>query len=211
MKICVFINEKGGVGKSSISINCAAALHRQGRKVVLVDADPQGTTRDWRSASPEDANLPSVIVADRPELMKTLRSSINADIVIIDTPAKADKMTSSAIGIADSAIIVMQPSAADIWASAAAVKMIQSKRDLGGSIEAAIVINRVRANTKLSKEVLAGEWNAYGISQLKTTVGDRTAFAQAMGDGVSIYETRDSVGKAHIDALIAELGEMKWL
>lgn len=53
MKVIALLNEKGGAGKSTVAINLACALHRQGRKVVLIDADPQGTARDWREASPE--------------------------------------------------------------------------------------------------------------------------------------------------------------
>lgn len=210
MQVIVFLNEKGGVGKSSVSANFSAALHRQGKKVVLVDADPQGTARDWRSASPENANLPPVVALDRPEMMKSIKT-LDAEFVIVDTPAKAEKMTAAAIGMADTAIIVMQPSAADIWASAAAVKMIQQKLDLGGKVNAAFLANRVSAGTKLSKEVIAGEWNEYGIAQLKTTIGNRVAFAQALSDGLSIYDTTDTAGKAEIDALINEMKVLKWL
>lgn len=210
MIIIAFINEKGGVGKSSISTNVAAALHRLGTKVVLVDADPQGTARDWRSTSPEDANLPNVIALDRPEMLKALKT-IDADIVIIDTPAKAEKMTAAVIGVAHTALLVIQPSGADIWASAAAVKMLQQKLDLGGKINAAFLVNRTSGGTKLSKEVLSGAWNEYGFPQLKTTIGNRVAFAQALGDGVSIYETSDAAGKAEINALVDEMRDSSWL
>jgi chromosome partitioning protein len=204
MKIVALLNEKGGTGKSTLSQNIAVCLHRQGKRVVLVDADPQGTTRDWRSASPENANLPNVIALDRPEMLVSLKS-IDADIVIIDTPAKAEKMTASVIRFADTALIVIQPSGADIWASAAAVRLIQQKIDVGGKIVAAFLANRVSGSTNLSKEVLAGEWNEYGIEQLEATIGNRVAFAQALTDGLSIYDTADRVAKAEIDLLVGEL------
>lgn len=204
MKIIALLNEKGGTGKSTLSQNIAACLHRQGRRVILVDADPQGTTRDWRSASPENANLPNVIALDRPEMLPSLKS-IDADIAIIDTPAKAEKMTASVIRFADSALIVIQPSGADIWASAAAVRLIQQKIDVGGKIIAAFLANRVSGATNLSREVLSGQWNEYGIEQLETTIGNRVAFAQALTDGLSIYDTTDRAGKAEIDLLVGEL------
>ena len=204
MKIIALLNEKGGTGKSTLSQNIAACLHRQGRRVILVDADPQGTTRDWRSASPENANLPNVIALDRPEMLPSLKS-IDADIAIIDTPAKAEKMTASVIRFADTALIVIQPSGADIWASAAAVRLIQQKIDVGGKIIAAFLANRVSGATNLSREVLSGQWNEYGIEQLETTIGNRVAFAQALTDGLSIYDTTDRAGKAEIDLLVGEL------
>jgi len=204
MKIIALLNEKGGTGKSTLSQNIAVCLHRQGKRVILVDADPQGTTRDWRSASPENADLPNVIALDRPELLSSLKS-IDADIAIIDTPAKAEKMTASVIRFADAALIVIQPSGADIWASAAAVRLIQQKIDVGGKIIAAFLANRVSGSSNLSKEVLAGEWNEYGIEQLESTVGNRVAFAQALTDGLSIYDTTDRTGRAEIDLLVDEL------
>jgi chromosome partitioning protein len=204
MKIVALLNEKGGTGKSTLSQNIAACLHRQGKRVILVDADPQGTTRDWRSASPENANLPNVIALDRPEMLPSLKS-IDADIAIIDTPAKAEKMTASVIRFADAALIVIQPSGADIWASAAAVRLIQQKIDVGGKIIAAFLANRVSGATNLSKEVLSGQWNEYGIEQLETTIGNRVAFAQALTDGLSIYDTTDRAGRAEIDLLVGEL------
>lgn len=204
MKIIALLNEKGGTGKSTLSQNIAVCLHRQGKRVILVDADPQGTTRDWRSASPENANLPNVIALDRPEMLAALKS-IDADIAIIDTPAKAEKMTASVIRFADAALIVIQPSGADIWASAAAVRLIQQKIDVGGKIIAAFLANRVSGSSNISKEVLTGEWNEYGIEQLDSTVGNRVAFAQALTDGLSIYDTADRTGRAEIDLLVDEL------
>ena len=96
MKIIAFLNEKGGTGKTTVSINLAVALHRQGKNVMLVDADPQGTARDWRAASPEGADLPPVVALDRAQLLSSI-DSFNADVVLIDTPGKADAISAMAL------------------------------------------------------------------------------------------------------------------
>lgn len=211
MKVIALLNEKGGAGKSTLALNIASALHRAGRRVVLIDADTQGTARDWREASPEGANLPPVVALDRPEMLLQSIKTLAADVAVIDTPAKAERMSANVVRIADIALIPVQPSAADVWASAAAVKLVQSKLDLGGQINAAFVATRVSGTTKLSKEILAGEWNEYGVPMLDSSVSNRVAYAQSLSDGVSVYETHDSTARTEIDRIINELESKKWL
>lgn len=210
MKIIAVLNEKGGTGKSTVAINLATALHRRGRRVVLIDADPQGTARDWRAASPEGVDLPAVVALDRPQLLTSI-STLTADIVVIDTPAKAESMAASVIRVAHTALIVIQPSGADVWASAATVKLIRQKIDVGGQIDAAFLVNRASSSTKLSKLIRDGGWNEYGLDQLDSTLGNRVAFAQALTDGVSVYDLHDASAKTEFDAVLTELEAARWL
>lgn len=210
MKIIAIINEKGGTGKSTISTNLATALHRRGSKVVLVDADPQGTARDWREGSPEGANLPPVIALDRPQMLNSI-SALDADYVVIDGPAKAEAMAAAIVRIAHVALLIIQPSGADLWASAATVKLIRSKLDVGGRIDAAFLINRASGVSKLSKLVKEGSWNEYEIDQLSSTIGNRVAFAQALTDGLSVYDKADAQAKTEVDSVINEMELAKWL
>lgn len=211
MKIIALLNEKGGTGKSTVASNLATALHRQGKRVVLVDADPQGTSRDWRAASPENADLPPVVAIDRAQSLANSLGSLSADIVIIDAPAKAEQMAAAIVRVSHVALLVIQPSGADVWASAAAVKLIQARRDAGGEIDAAFLVNRTSGTTKLSKLIKDGSWNEYGIEQLTATVGNRIAFAQAMTDGVSVFDLADATAKSEILAIITEMEAARWL
>jgi chromosome partitioning protein len=210
MKIIALMNEKGGSGKSTIATNLATALHRRGQRVVLVDADPQGTARDWRAASPEGADLPPVVALDRPQMLESIKT-LNADVVVIDTAAKAEAMAANAVRIANIALVVIQPSGADVWASAATVKLLKQKQDVGGQIDAAFIVNRTSGTTKLSKLIKGGEWNEYGFDQLDATLGNRVSYAQALTDGVSVFDLHDANAKAEVMAIIKELEDAQWL
>ena len=211
MKIIACINEKGGSGKSTIACNLATALHRRGQRVVLIDADPQGTARDWRAASPEGADLPPVVAIDRAPNLSSSLKTLNADYAVIDTPAKAGDMAAAIVSAADVALIVIQPSGADVWASAATVRLVRQKLDMGREIDAAFLVNRAAANTKLSRLIKEGDWNEYGIDQLASTVGNRAAFAQALTDGLSVYDLNDTAAQTEITNIINELEAAQWL
>lgn len=212
MKIISVLNEKGGTGKSTVATNLATALHRQGQRVVLLDCDPQGTARDWRDASPEGADLPPVLGVDRPQMLASSLNGINAEIAIIDSPAKAESMSAAIVRVSHVALLVIQPSGADLWASGAAVKLIEAKRDMGGEINAAFLVNRTSGATKLSKLVKSGEWNTYeGIDKLDASIGNRAVFATAMTDGLSVLDYADAKAKEEIQAIIQELKEAQWL
>jgi chromosome partitioning protein len=211
MKIIATLNEKGGTGKSTIATNLATALHRRGKRVVLIDADPQGTARDWRAASPEGADLPSVVAVDRPHLLARSLAGVAADYVVIDGPAKAESMAAAILRVAHIALLVIQPSGADVWASAATVQMIQTKRAAGQEIDAAFLVNRATANTRLAKLIKEGDWNGYDIEQMATTIGNRVAFAEALSNGVSVLDLNDGAAKGEINRIINEMEAAKWL
>jgi chromosome partitioning protein len=210
MKIISMLNEKGGSGKSTVATNMATALHRRGLNVVLVDADPQGTARDWRDKSPAGINLPPVVAMDRPQMLSSL-GSLNADFIIIDTPAKAEEMSASAIRYTDLALVVIQPSGADIWACAPTVKMLKAKVNIGGKIDVAFLTNRTIQNTKLAREIEDGDWNGYDFNQLTSTLSNRTVYAQALTDGLSVFDYKNQDAINDINKLIAELEEARWL
>lgn len=212
MKIISVLNEKGGTGKSTVATNLATILHREGRRVVLLDCDPQGTARDWRDASPTGADLPPVLAVDRPQMLASSLNGINAEIAIIDSPAKAESMSAAIVRATHVALLVIQPSGPDIWASSAAVKLIQAKRDMGEDIDAAFLVNRTSGSTKLSKLVKTWDWNTYeGIENLESSIGNRAVFATAMTNGLSILDYSDAKATEEMKSVVQELKESRWL
>lgn len=212
MRVISLLNEKGGTGKSTLATNLASAFARRGRRVILVDADTQGTARDWRNASPSDADLPTVVPLDRPQVLKTALRSLPADVVVIDAPGSAGDMTASVVAVSDVALVVLAPSAGDAWASVSAIKLIENVRALGRDVHAGFLLNRVDARTNMAKFFQAGEWREqYPIDCLAAGVRYRASFVNALGMGVSVFETADKQAQQDVLDVIDELEARKWL
>src|SRR5512134_3300433 len=123
--ILALLNQKGGVGKSTISVHIAAGLAKRGRRIMLVDADPQGSALDWSATRSAEPMFP-VIGLPRPNLHKEMPSHAGRyEDVVIDGPPRVNELTRSALLAADFALIPVQPSPYDVWAAKEIVDLIR--------------------------------------------------------------------------------------
>lgn len=212
MKIAV-LNQKGGVGKTTLSIHIASTLALTGKRVLLIDADAQGSSQDWSSIRKKE-NLFNVVGISKNIIHKEMPTlSESYDHVVIDGPPHVSSVSKSAIAAADFVLIPVQPSPYDIWASADIVNLIRDMKDTLSGIkefDVAFVINRIIPNTIIGKDVKEALEVYKDIPVLKSTLTQRVTFAETAGEGTSaIEDDPDSIAGKEIKSLVKEILNFK--
>lgn len=205
--IVAMLNQKGGVGKTTITINLARELQAKGERVLVVDSDPQGSARDWHSAS--NGELLNVVGLDRPTLDKDIKKiSENYDWVIIDGAPQLENMAISAIKCADIILIPVQPSPYDIWASEDLVSVIKSRQEVSyGKPKAAFLISRQIAKTLIGKEAREA-LSGYELPVFTAGTFQRVIYTNTAAIGTTVIDAEPaSEASSEIKAIANELRE----
>lgn len=201
------MNQKGGVGKTTLGLAIAACLARTGARVLLIDADPQGSALDWAAAR-ESEPLFSVVGFPRASIHKEIgQIGQGYDHIVIDGPPRVTDLARSAIMASDCVVIPVQPSPYDIWAADEVVKLIEEARVYKDNLKSVFVVNRKITNTAIGRDV-ADALAAYPVHVLQSAVTQRVIFAESAAQGQAVFEI-DPTGPAaaEIEAVVAELME----
>ena len=206
--IIAFLNQKGGVGKTTLSTSFASALTQAKHKVLLIDADPQRGVLTWaehREAQP----LFPVIGLPSDKLHREMNAhAANYDHIVIDAPPQVSSIAKSIILAADLILIPVQPSPHDIWSAGEVVKLIEDAGTFKDNIKTSFIVNRKIVNTALGRDVFAALEN-YPFPVLQTAIGQRVAFAESAAVGASVLETEpNGAASCEILSLLKEVLEL---
>ncbi len=185
-KIISFLNQKGGVGKTTISTNIAVSLQMDNQKVLLVDSDPQGSLRDWNEAN--EGKLIPVVGLDRETLAKDIEGVKSGyDIVIIDGAPQSSKLVAAAIKVSHLVIIPVTPSPYDVWACSDLIEIIKARQEVtNGSPVCRFLISRSRKGTNLSEDIIEA-LSGYEIPILENRTTHREVYAKTASEGLTVY------------------------
>ena len=189
MRKIMVLNSKGGCGKSTIATNLASYYASyEGKKVTLVDFDPQGSSLDWLKVRPK-------ILADITAINATkeaVRFSKDTEVVIMDVPARIEgRELAGLVKRVETIIIPVLPSPIDIRAAANFIKeLLTSARVSRKETKVAVIANRVRENT-LSYHALYAFLKSLKIPFV-TTIRDTQNYIHAEEKGVGIFEMAPS-------------------
>jgi chromosome partitioning protein len=181
-------NGKGGTGKTTLAVLLAHALAKSGKRVAILDLDPQGTARKWL----KEYDGSKVVEYD---------SGSKYDAVFIDTPPRLEALP-TALASCSVAVIVCSPSPADLWTTqttTAAIRLHLPKR-----AKLRLLFNGVQTNTVLSRN-LPDLAERIGVKALTATISRRQCYQHSalLGWRALDLAARDEIFKAALEIISA--------
>lgn len=204
--VIAVINQKGGAGKTTLAMNLAAGLSRRA-DTILLDLDPQGSSRQWASLGA--APFPAIVkqIAGKWDA-RTLHQNYRAyRHLVLDCPPSLESHASlQALRACDVALIPVLPSPIDLWASLRLPEEIAEARKSNQRLKAYLVLNQLEPRSALSgamHDALA----EFGLPVLEAAMRRRAIYRNAALEGMSVYQmgSRGEVAAAEIEAIINEV------
>lgn len=206
-KIIGIIQVKGGAGRSTLSTNLAGELSKIG-PTVLIDCDmPQGTSASWfalREQAGKAGQLQIDTASTHRELVGKVEQHQGADFIVLDGPPRIAEITRAILILADLCLIPVGASAAEIWATSDILTLIEEAKKVK-PIHSRMVWTRYRSFTKLAQELTDAAQQQLGLDALKSALGMRVSYTEALGAGLTGAEVPDQSAKMETRLLAAEV------
>lgn len=206
-KVISFIQVKGGAGKSTIATNIAGMISAN-KRVALIDCDlPQATSASW--AAIRDGNITTVTASSHVELIDHVTElQENHDYIVIDAPPRIAEITKAAIILSDLCLVPLGASTPEIWSTVDLLETVEAAKERKADIDVRIIWNRFRAATKSAQELSAAATEQLKLKALKSKLGYRVAYIEAIGRGMTAMEWTDKKARDEMKALGKELEQI---
>ena len=194
--------QKGGSGKTTVAVNLAVGFARAGKSVAVVDVDPQGSLGRWfmtRVERFEDEAIEFATSSAWGVTYECRKLADKHDIVIVDTPPKADSDLRPALRAADLVVVPVSMSHVELWATEGVLDLARRENKL-----AMVVMNRARAGTRLSADV-AEAASKLDAQVASSQLANRVVYAETLGQGLGAIEAPRGPARAEVAALCEEV------
>jgi chromosome partitioning protein len=201
--VITIAQQKGGAGKTTLAAHLALTWAASGRRVAVIDIDPQASLSTWfglrrarlgaAATGIEIASITGWRVTA--EVERQMRSH---DIVLVDSPPHAETEARIALRAASLVLVPVQPSPMDLWATRPTLDLAKAEH-----VPVLLVLNRVPPRSRLTDMVVA-ELNALGVALARTQIGNRVALAASLAEGKGIHEAAPGTPAAREIAALAE-------
>lgn len=205
MPVIALVGNKGGAGKTTLAVNLAAQLARRDSTIVL-DADPQGSALQWRAIADDSASPPVYEAASDLQSQAADLVDGNTHVVIDCPPSVHAPQTGIALRLADVALIPVQPSPVDLWATVHIESAVEQARQQNPRLVAFLVINQLEPRTTLSR-LVRDALAELDLPVAATGIRRRAVYRASALEGKSIYAMgrRGSAAAEELNQLIDEV------
>jgi len=205
MAVIALVGNKGGAGKTTLCINLAAALSGQDQ-VVILDADPQQSSMQWRDIAEGNSGLTVISAVNGIKAALDLIDTTSRYYFIDCPPSVHSQQMQEALRLADLAIIPVQPSPLDIWATVHIENEVETARQDNPSLRAVMVINQLEPRTRLS-QLMRLALVELSLPAAETAIRRRAAYRNSFLEGRTVHDqgSRGASASDEIHKLIREM------
>jgi chromosome partitioning protein len=214
MYVVAILGQKGGSGRSTLSVSLATAAERAGKPALILDLDPQATACKWSDRRKSDS--PIVLDSQPARVANAIAKAKEGGIewVSVDTPPRSAEAALAAAKVADLIVMPIRAQINDLETVPNTLDLIATaSRARKGPIPTLAILNAVAPRGNRHDQARAG-LKEMGIEVCEQTLGQRAAFGDAAALGLSVLE-HDPAGKsaeelrAVYKAILALLGDKR--
>jgi chromosome partitioning protein len=206
--VVAIVNQKGGVGKTTVAVHISSCFALAGENVLLVDTDPQGSVMQWHALG----GHPNLYVHHHPAPLKArwiAKMKRSHPVLVVDSPPELNAIARSVLAAADLAIVPVSPSPLDIWSGRETMELIRAALQRNRGLDVRLLICRKIANTRIGREAREA-MEGYGLGVMNTEICQRVAYVESMLAGRSVLQHAPSSPAAReVRGLYAEILSLK--